>query len=893
MSGGPFGLRVTRDLARVLLRCYPRRFRQRWGDEFIQAAAHRWQRERETARLGAIGTLRAGLLLCADTLGAAPGTWRSTPGWGGSPDGFDPHHRRRDRIVFAIAGTLADLRMAVRLLRRQAGTSLLAVATLALGIGVSTAAFAALDRVVLNPLPFAHGQRMRYLARQHKTLGWRITPDADTLARWRTATQSIARIETYRDTNAIRLDTGQPERLNVLMVSTGLPGMLGVRPVAGRMLVESDAAPNAPAAVMVHEGFWRQKLGADPAIVGRDFRFTSGPATVVGIWPASARVNQRVTADLIRMMPGDQEIRPGGWTSILALLEPGADDAAAAAELNSLAVITEARANEYQFVVLPPTGFVNEAYLQGLWLVFAAAISLLVVAIVNAANLLLGRATTRTGELGVRLALGGSPARILRLFAAESVAITAIGVAGGVVVAWLTTKVYGVWQPAGMGAVRQGWFDARTAVFVGGAAALAAIAAALIPAWRARSSSVREVLTDGARTTDAASSLRAGLVGVQAALAALLVAGASITGRSFHQLASVNPGFDVDPLAMVSVAASPLRFPTPEVQENFLRQVRESIAALPQVERMTVTNAPPFATSTVAAVPVLEGEPEPSGPPAHETRSQSVDAEYFAVFGTPIVAGRMFEPADGLNVVIVNESFARVHGGNVVGRRLKLTGRNERWYTIVGIAGDVTAGTLVGGAQSDPQLYFPQAPRGEQQFVRFMVRVNGDPETLINEVRTRVAALDPTTTLAEARTGRQIFDAQTERHRFVAYLLGGLALFGIVFAVSGIYGIVSLDVTRRRREVGVRVALGATPANVVAHMIRRGLRPVLIGAALGVLGGLWLGPLLKDLLFRVSERDPLSAFAGLGLVVLTAAAGCAVPARRAARVDPVIALRAD
>jgi predicted permease len=893
MTRRPLGLRGTRALARLLLCCYPRRFRQRWTEAFIEAAAHRWRRERERGRLGTLGTLRAGLLLCADTLGAAPGTWRSPAGWNGAPDGFYPRQPWRDRLLGAIAGTLADVRMAVRMMRRQAGTSTLAVATLALGIGISTAAFAALDRVVLNPLPFARGDRMRYLAREHNTLGWRITPDGATLARWRAGAQSIERIETYRDTTAIRLDDGLPQRLNVLTISTGLPGMLGVRPLAGRMLVESDAAPDAPAVAMVHETFWRQKLGADPAIVGRDLRLTTGPATVVGIWPSSARVNQRLTADLVRMMPRDQEIRQGGWTSLLALLQPGVDDRSAATELNSLAIVEDARATEFHFVVLPPTGFVNEAYLRGLWLVFAAALSLLVVAILNAANLLLSRGTTRTAELGVRLALGGSPGRILRLFAAESIAVTASGVIAGIVVAWLTTRVYVVWQPAGMGAVSHGWFDVRTAMFVAGAAGFAAIAAALIPAWRARSSTVRAVLTDGPRTTDASSTLRAGLVAAQAALAALLVAGASITGRSFYHLASVHPGFDVDPLAMVSVAASPLRFPTPDAQENFLRRVRESIAALPQVERITVTNAPPFATSTNAAVPVLEGETEPSGPPASETRSQSVDPEYFAVFGTPIVAGRIFERADGLDAVIVNESFARAHGGNIVGRRLKLTGRNERWYTIVGIAGDVAAGALVDGALTDPQLYFPMSSRGEHQFMRFIVRVTGDPETLITAVRARVAALDPATTLAEARTGRQMFDAQTERHRFVAYLLGSLATFGLVFAVSGIYGIVSLDVTRRRREVGVRVALGAAPANVIGHMIGRGLRPVLIGGVAGVLAALWLGPLWKDLLFRVSERDPLSAIAGMALVTLTATIGCAVPARRAARVDPVVALRND
>jgi predicted permease len=430
-------------------------------------------------------------------------------------------------------------------------------------------------------------------------------------------------------------------------------------------------------------------------------------------------------------------------------------------------------------------------------------------------------------------------------------------------------------------------------MFAGIAAAIATVVAAVIPAWRARSANVREVLAGaGPRATDASSRLRGALVGIQAALAVLLVVGASITGRSFVRLASVNPGFDVDPLAIVSVSASPLRYKTPDAQAAFLRQVREAIDGLPQVERVTVTNAPPFSTSTSASLPFFEGEPAPSGPAEFEVRSQSVDADYFAVFGTPIVAGRAFEPADGRRAVIVNESFARAHGGAVIGRRLAFAGRTTTWVTVVGVAGDVAAGALADGGTKEPQFYFPAAPERDT-FARFVMRVAGDPAAAIAAVRARVAAIDPLTPLSEARTVREIFDGQTSRHRFVAYLLGGLAAFGVIFAVAGVYGVVALDVARRRREVGLRVALGASSASVIGHMVRRGLRPVIVGAVCGVAASLALAPIVKDLLFRVSERDPVSAAAGVGIVLATAVVGSALPARRAAHVDPVVALRND
>jgi predicted permease len=891
-------LRCTRRLARVLLRLYPRAFRRRWANDFVEAAAHRCRRELTAAAGPApIAAVRTWLLLCADTLGAAPTAWRST-GSNGVPSGSDLPPSIREHLMTSIAGTFSDLRTALRLMQRQPGTSALVVATLALGIGVSAAAFAALDRVVLNPLPFAHGDRMRYLALEHRVLGWRITPEGDTLPRWRAGAKTLERIETYRDASATLVGGAGPERLGVLMISTGLPGMLGVRPAAGRMLVEADAAPDAPAAVMLHETYWRRKLGADPGIVGRDLRLSTGPAAVVGIWPAGARLNQRTPPDLVRIMRRDQEIVEGGWTSVLAVVRAGVGDDAVAGELGALLPKNADGRNEvgadFAAVVVPPTGFVSDAYVQGLWLVFGAALALLVVAILNAANLLLGRATTRSAELGVRLALGGSHGRILRLLGAESVVLTTAGAALGFGIAWLTERVYAAWAPAGLAAPEGAWLARRTIAFAAGAAAAATLAGALIPAWRARAASVREVLAGaGLRTTDGSSRLRAALVAAQAALAVLLVVGASITGRSFLQLASVHPGFDVDPLAVVSVSAPASRYKTPEAQAAFLRQVRDAIAALPQVERFTITNAPPFSTSTSASLPFFEGEPEPVRAGTAEVRSQSVDAEYFAVFGTPIVAGRLFAPADGRNAVIVNESFARAHGGDVLGRRLRFTGRSATWYSVVGVAGDVTAGPLADGAAKDPQLYFPRQAGDERTFARFVMRVRGDPAAAIAAVRARVAVVDPLTPLAEARTVREIFDGQTSRHRFVAYLLGGLALFGVVFAVSGVYGVVSLEVARRRREVGVRVALGATAASIVGQMTRRGLRPVAVGAALGVAAALALGPLLKDLLFRVSERDPWSAAAGVGVVLATALVGCALPARRAAQVDPVVALRDD
>jgi predicted permease len=381
------------------------------------------------------------------------------------------------------------------------------------------------------------------------------------------------------------------------------------------------------------------------------------------------------------------------------------------------------------------------------------------------------------------------------------------------------------------------------------------------------------------------------LIGAQAALAVLLATGAALTARSYERLAAVDPGFDVDPLAMVSVRAPVERYPTAEGQQQFLDRVRDEIEALPQVQAVTAVSAPPFRTSSGSMVPRLEGQEgqeAPAGAKA-EVSIQDIDLRYFDVFGTSLVAGRRFEADDVDQAVMINESFARALGDNVVGRRLLLGG--DTGHVIIGVVRDVRSTSLASDPAARPQLYFFRTST-PSAFERFVLRVDGDPAAVIADVRARVSALDHSVPLSEAATFRSLFDAETARHRLVSYLLVGLALFGVVFAMSGVYGVVALDVSRRTREVGVRMALGATPEQVIRALVGRGLRPVAVGAGLGVVASFWTAPFLEDLLFGVPARDPWSALAGVALVLATASASSLLPARRASRVDPAVTLRA-
>lgn len=895
MSGDAFGLRMIRAFARLLLWCYPREFRHRHRGDFLDVAAHRWHRELDARGRRGRATVHTGLLLCADTLGAVPGSWRGGAGRLGSDPRRPPQRAVGPRLLSGIAGAMADFRTAARFLRRRPVPAALAAGTLALGVGVSTAAFGALDRVVLNPLPFEGGERMRYLVMQHESLGWFTTPDGDLVERWRRGARTLERIETYSDRSAVRITPGGAERLEVTQISVGLPDMLGVQPLLGRMLAGTDARPDAPPVVMVTEAFWRRVLLADPEVVGTDLRLTSGPATIVGIWPSSGRFHHRLSADLIRVADRDQEFRQGSWTSVLARGRPGLGPQAIQEELTSLAAGMPDRSGRYHPAVLPAHGLLSDAYVLGLRLVFVGAVVLLIVAAINAANLLIGRAAARTRELTVRIALGGSSWRVARLLIAEAVVLTGIGALAGLGVAALTGRLYAAWDPLDVVAESGASIDGRALAFAAAASGAALLASVLAAAWLARRSVTAGTLSgSGDRTTDGSSHVRHVLVGAQTALAVVLVVGAVLTGRSVQRLASVDPGFDVDRLAMVSVSAPAARYETAEARAAFLRRVRDGLAALPQVEALTVANAPPFQTSTASGVPVLEGDDAPvtTTHPANAA-TQGADLRFFDVFGIPLVAGRGFEPGDPPDTVMVNESFARAHGATP-GRRFRFSDDpRSRWYTIVGVVGDVVTGSLTMDWEGQPQVYFFRPGDIEDSFARFVLRVDGDPATAVSEARRLLARLDPAVPLSEAATFPELFRAQTARHRFLASLLAGLALLGTLFAVTGVYGVVSLDVARRTREMGVRVALGATAARLIRHVVRRSLSPVAFGAMGGVLVALWISPLADAVLFEVPARDPVSAACGAGLVMAAAALASLLPARRAASIDPVLTLRAE
>ncbi|MEZ5316417.1 MAG: ABC transporter permease [Vicinamibacterales bacterium] len=881
------GLRLVRALARCAALAYPAGFRRAHGETFADVAEHWWRRE--AGRTGALrATIVTSRLLATDTLTGLRIAWRRP-----ADAGRTPRTSLVARFGTWFAGGGRDIRLAVRGFRRQPGAVALIIVTLAIGLGASAAAFDALDRVVIRPLPFAGGDRLVFLSMLDTARGFWFTPDQDLVDRWRAQAQGFDRIEVFREGSAVLDRAEGAERLATVAVSGGLPGLLAVAPLRGRLLQPGDAAPGAPDVVMVTERAWRSRFGADPSLVGRVLTLGGRPFTVVGIWPGGARITMSSVPDLVTVLPRGTEIRPGQLAQVIARRTAGVSPDTAVAELRALTPAGSRAADDPVVTAFAPgVAALGQPFVRGVWLVFAGGLVLLVVAVANAGHLLLARTSMRVPELAVRRALGGSRAVLLRLFAVEGLLCAAGGAAGGLEVMAGLERLIGRFEPRLFLPVAGAGLEGRAFAFMSLAGGAAALACALAPLLRVHRAELDGALTGAApgRATPARSRTTSLLVAVQAALAVLLVSGATVLARSVANLMSVDTGMTIEQLVEVPVVAPASRFPTPAARAAYFAQVEATLRSLPAVTGITTSGTPLMNTSIQAGLPYLDGEAAPEGDDSQWTGSASVPRNYFDVLGMTIVAGRGFDEADGRAVAVVNEHFARSRQGDVIGRVIH--GPDDRSaFRIVGVVADTAAFGITDEAPR-PVIYWPEPPAPRTgTFERYIVRTSGDPAALARDARSRLAAIDRAVPVLAPETGPETRRRQTAQHRFVAVLLTGLAGLGLALALSGVYGAVAMSVAARRREIGVRVALGATAARVRRTIVGGGMRPVLAGAGVGLAVAWFALPAVDVLLFRVTPRDPSSAAMAVGLVVAAAVLATWWPAGRASRIDPAITLR--
>jgi putative ABC transport system permease protein len=792
-----------------------------------------------------------------------------------------------------------DMRFGMRMFWKNPGVTLIVVFTLSLGIGANTAIFGVVNAVLLRPLPYESPERLVMISEsdaQRKVQSMAVS--GPNFLDWRGQAQSFERMAAFDGEENFNLTGGEfPERVKGATVSEDFFLTLGAAPAMGRAFLSDEMKPGAPPVVMLSHALWQRRYGGARGVVGQTIRVNGESATVVGVMAPSFQYPTEAELWMPFASALNHFNRSLYMLKVIARLKPDATITQARAELDAIA---QRLAQQY-----PETNKDRGVHLvnlqddavgavkPALQALLGASLFVLLIACVNVANLLLGRADVRRRELAVRAALGAGRIRLLRQLLVESLLLALAGAAGGLLLArWGTSLLFSV-NPAALPGRAEITLDAWLLGFTLLASLLTGVMFGLVPAWQLSGADMRASLQIGERSPVAGSQrLRNALVVAEIALALVLLVGAGLLIRSFWRLVNVETGFESR-----NVLTMQLQLPEKEYEEKtrvaaFYDQLLHRVRALPGVRSAGLVNTLPMSGVYMQGLEV-EGAPPQTPGQRPITAFRVTTPGYFSALGIPLLNGRVFQEADRADteaVVIIDQTTARRHWpeGQALGKRVKLGGSQDPWMTVVGIVGDVRYHGL--NYSVFPTIY---APHAQAPFNRMMLAVSAtaDPLLLVPAVKEQIAALDRNLPISKIQTMEQIVSGSVTQQRFNLTLLGAFAALALLLAAVGIYGVISYSVTQRTREIGIRMALGAPASDVASMVIGQCVKLALLGVALGLGGALALTRWMKTLLFNVSATDPLT-FTAISLL-LTAVALLAgwLPARRATKVDPLVALR--
>ena len=813
---------------------------------------------------------------------------------------------RAERREDLASSLWQDARYAARALRRTPAFTVAALATLALGIGATTAAFSAVYGVLLRALPYHDPDRLVHLWEQAERTGDSRNPiSVPNYRDWTSQTRAFSAMAAYAYNRYTLTGNGDAEAIQGSQLYGDAFSVLGVRPLAGRGITLTDARANT---VVISEGLWRRRYGADPQMLGSSIRLNGEPYTVVGIMPASFRF-PRADVELwtgyknILNDPVWGEARGRRFQRVIARIKPGVTVAAAAADVNMAA---KRLAVQYPddnggggaTAVSLRDQLVGDAE-RALLVLFGTVACVLLIGCANVAHLLLARTAARERELAVRAALGAGRARLVRQLLTESLVLAAGGGALGVGLAYLAVWALRAFNADVLPRVDAVRVDGWALAFCALAACVTAVLVGLLPALRATRRSLADSVRDGGRGAGIGVRQRATqgvLVTAEVALSLVLLIGAGLLLRSFDRLRHVDAGVDAGGVATMLLVATPTRYDTQQKINAFFDRVTEGVSTLPGVQAVGLCDClPPNLVRSTTSL-FVDGGPRTTGelPLVNAVR---VGANYFGALRIRVLAGRGFTAADRAgapDVSVVNRTLATRllragHSGTTaLGRRLSYDGTN--WVTVVGVVDDVHYEGLATPVM--PAVYTPIAQFPEPGNTLF-VRTSGEPLAIVPAIRRVLAGVDPETAPSYIESLEGTFSDAVAGERFNAALLGAFAAIAFVLAAVGIYGVVAYGVTQRRREMGVRIALGARGADVVRMVVLRSLRPVLAGVALGLLAAAASARVLQRMLYGTSAHDvSVYALVTVGLIGVAVAAAW-IPGRRAAGADPMLVLRGD
>jgi len=802
---------------------------------------------------------------------------------------------------------LHEVRYAARTLLKRPAFTGAAVLCLALGIGANTAIFSVVNAVLLKPLPYREPARLVGVWERSAERGRErnVVSPANFLD-WRAQNTVFEEMAAFVDRRMNLTGSGEPEEVPVQFVTASFFPLLGARPMLGRTFTAAEDVPGGADVVVLSHALWQRRLGGAADAIGKPMMVDGQPRTVVGVMPATFAIAGEHEQPLLwvplRLDPArNYREAAGRFMRSIARLKPGVTAEQADAQLRAIARRLEEAYPSFNAgwstdVVRLDEQVVGDVR-RPLLVLFGVVGFVLLIACANVANLQLAQATARQREIAVRAALGAGRGQIARQLLTESALLAVAGAALGVLLAFWATEAIGVGAAVLLPRAEEVALDGRALAFTGSLALLTGLAFGLVPALFASRADLQDTLKSGGRSgTPGGGRARAALVVAQVALSLVLLVGAGLMLKSFARLQGVDPGFDPDNVLTARIGLSGEKYRTDAQTNAFFQELLRRVSALPGVESAGAVSWLPFGGLGAATRYAIAGRPAPQPGQEPGADVRAVDPGYFRAMKIPLLRGASFserDSRDSRTVVVISEALARTQFPNVdpIGQRIIMEWGDTLNAEIVGVVGDVRGK----GLDSLPRetLYWARPQFPGQSFMSLVVRTKGDPMRLAGAVRGAVRAIDPNQPLADVRTMDSYLGDSVARRRFNAALLAGFAAVALLLAAVGLYGVMSYAVVQHTRELGIRMALGASTRAVLHGVLRQALVLAAIGVVVGVAGALTLTRVLSGLLYEVSATDP-AVFAAIALL-LTAVTLLAsyIPARRATQVDPMVALRSE
>jgi len=805
---------------------------------------------------------------------------------------------------------LQDIRYAVRKLSRTPGFTTIAAFTLALAIGATTAIFSVIDGVLLKPLPFRDPQRVVRVTNLRD--GNRMVSSVPDFLDIRAQSKSYASLAAL-DNQAMNLTGGsEPERISAARVGATFWSLLGVTPQVGRGFAPNEDSQSAARTVVLSDGLWKRRFGGDRRIVGKTIALDGNSFTVIGVAPPGFSFPDRPDV-WIPLVFAQDDLNPDGrgahWMGIMGRLAPNVTVTQATSEL-----VTITRRLEQQYpesntnmsgAVIPMQEYLVGDVRPALYVMLGAVAFVLLIACANVANLLLVRAASRESEMAVRTALGAGAWRLVRQLVIESVLLAMIGGVFGTLLALWGVDLLLSMAPNGLPRINEVTVNGSVLVFTAGVTAVTGVLFGLFPALHAARANVGGMLKEGMRGSSggvASRRARNTLVMAEMALAVVLLVGAGLLIRSFSKLLAVDPGFRAERVVTFAIAAPDTKYGQYAQRRELVSNLVERMKRVPGAQGAAVVTGLPLSNIMMRTSAHIVGTPPERPGERKSTDVAMATPGYFTTMGIPLVAGRDFTDRDGSGapvVSIVNQEFVKRYfpNENPIGKRIELGWDQDTAST----GGNMTLGGEIVGVVANvkrrglSQEVFPETYASYMQptFSNFsvVVRSTADPSTVMAAIRAQIRELDRDLPLSDLRQLKELVAASVSRPRFYTTILGVFASIALILAAVGIYGVISYAVSLRTRELGIRIALGATGRQVSGLVLQQGVGLAIAGVAVGGAGAYWLTRLLSKLLFGVSATDPLTFVGVAALLTAIAAIASFVPARRAAKVDPLLAMR--